>query len=51
MCASVFVYVLHVCRIPWKSEEDIKCHGTRVRGNCEPPCGFWEPNPGILQDQ
>lgn len=33
-----------------KSEEDIQSPGTAVVDGCEPPCLFWEPNLGPLQE-
>jgi hypothetical protein len=39
LCALVFCW--HVCLC-----EGVRNSGTGVTGRCEPPCGFWELNPG-----
>lgn len=31
--------------------EEVKASGTRVTDDCEPLCGFWESNPGLLEEQ
>ena len=38
----------HVCLV---LAEVRKSPGAGVRGGCEPPCGYWELNPGPLQEQ
>lgn len=34
-----------------RSEEGIGVPGIAVTSGCEPPCGSWKPNPGLLQEQ
>jgi hypothetical protein len=33
------------------SEEDVLFSGSRTTDDCEPPCRFWELNPGPLEEQ
>lgn len=40
-----------VCRILWKSEEGLRFPQNGVIGSREPPYGYWESNPGPLQDE
>ena len=40
---------MHVC--PQRPEEGIGSPGTEVTDNCKPPCGCWELNSGLLEDQ
>lgn len=45
--------VWHMCTwCPWRSEDGIgRFPETGVRDGCELQCGFWESNPGLLQEQ
>ena len=36
--------------VPKGSEEGIRSRGTEVTESCEPSCGCWELNPGLLQE-
>lgn len=53
MCVSVCIrYVHHMCAWYTRRPEDgIACPGIGVTDGCKPPCGFWESNPGHLQEQ
>ena len=47
-CISVY----HVCtQCQQRPEESTGSSGTRVTDGCEPPRGYWEPNPGPLKEQ
>ena len=35
---------------PQRADEGIRSPGTRVI-DCKPPCGFWDSNPGSLEEQ
>lgn len=35
--------------VPKGSEEGIRSRGTEVTESCEPSCGCWELNPGLLK--
>lgn len=37
--------------MPQRPDEGVRCPGTEVTDSCEPPCRFWEVNPGTLQEQ
>lgn len=44
-----FLNIVYVGVFPaW---EEVKASGTRVTDDCEPLCGFWESNPGLLEEQ
>lgn len=56
---SVFTFLFYVCerfacvwctyvcdRCPWVPEKGIRFPGTGIMYDCEPPCGYWELNPG-----
>ena len=50
--ACMYVWVPHVCRLPMKARKDIYAWDvTRFTGSCEPPCGHWELNLGLLQER
>lgn len=52
MCVSVFACMyVNASYVHLKSEEGIRSPKTGVMDGCELPCGFWELNPGPLQDQ
>ncbi|ERE67235.1 MMP37-like protein [Cricetulus griseus] len=42
---------LHVYLCPERPEEGIGLPGIGVTDSCEPSCGFWEWNPGLLEMQ
>jgi hypothetical protein len=44
LCALVFY--LHICLC-----EGVRSPVTGVTDSCEPPCGYWELNPGLLDEQ
>lgn len=46
-CLSIRVYTLYIQCM--KLEEGLRFSGTRVRDCCEPPCGYWQQNLGLLQ--
>lgn len=48
MCMNV--YHIHAC-CPESSEEGIGSPKAGVMDGCVPSCGFWELNPGPLQEQ
>lgn len=50
LCAPMCVYHMHASH-PWSPEEGVRSPGTRVLTSCEHHCGFWEQNPGPLQNQ
>ena len=39
------MFCVHVCLC-----EGVRASGTGVTNNCELPCGFWELNPGHLEE-
>lgn len=41
---------MRVC-CPWRSEVNVGSSGTGVKGDCESPCGYWESNPDLLEEQ
>ena len=42
----------HILGVPMKDRGGgIRAPGTAVSGFCELPCGCWEPNLGLLQEQ
>lgn len=46
------VSVHHVCAVPAEARRNQgKFPATGVTYSCELPCGFWETNPGPLQEQ
>jgi hypothetical protein len=47
---SLSMHTFHACYL-WKSEEGVGCTGTEVTGGCELPCGCWELNPCLLEEQ
>lgn len=48
MCVVV---CLHVCLQHCIPEQGVRCPGTGVIEDCELPCGSWETNSGLLEDQ
>jgi hypothetical protein len=42
---------MHVYLFPQRLEEDIRGPGTGVVDGCELPCGCWESNLGLLEEQ
>lgn len=46
--APSWVYTPYVYRSPYKAEEGVRAPGTGISGNCELPCGCWEPSPDLL---
>jgi hypothetical protein len=34
----------------WTPSEAVRFPGTEVTDGCEPPCGGWELNPGLLEE-
>lgn len=48
--ACMHVYHVHV-ECSWRSEQGIGFPGTAVIDDCEAPCGRWELNLGLLQEQ
>jgi hypothetical protein len=51
-CLNVYVYTYYVCTwCPQRSQEGIISPGTGGKGCSEPPCGSWEPDLGLLQEQ
>jgi hypothetical protein len=55
---SVWVFRLHegmwfacVPGAHWGQKKALDAPGTRITDGREPPCGFWEPNPGSLLEQ
>jgi hypothetical protein len=48
MPACISVHHLHA--VPLKQEEGIRVPGTVDTEGCEPPCGCWELNLGLLQE-
>ena len=49
MCSSVLACV-SVC-VSWRAEVGFRSPRSGVVDSCEPPCGYWELNPGSLQEQ
>lgn len=52
--SRVWMFYLYVCTCTtcvWRSEEGIGHLGSTIIGDCGPLCGFWEPNPTLLQEQ
>lgn len=45
----MYVCVPHVCLVP--TEAKMGFTRTGVTGGCEPPCGHWGLNLGLLEDQ
>lgn len=45
----MFVYYVWIW-FPWKPEKGLGFPGSVVINGCEPPCGFWELNTGLLQE-
>jgi hypothetical protein len=46
----MYICVLHTYVLPWKSEEGVGFLGTGGTDGCDPPYGFYEPNPGLLEE-
>lgn len=40
----------HMPGFPRKPDKDFGSPGSRVTNSCEPLCGFWELNPGALEE-
>lgn len=49
--ACVYSCVPSACLVSPESEGGVRAPGTGVIDSWEPPCGFWELNPGPLQEQ
>lgn len=47
----MFVYRVCVCLVPTGPEENIRSLETEVADICELPCGCWESNLGLLEEQ
>lgn len=45
---SVLPTYVSMSHVPWKAKEAIKSPGTEVMDGCEPPCGCYELNTGLL---
>lgn len=45
------VRLAHVWAPHARSEAGVRCPGNGVMDDCELPCGCWESNPGLLQEQ
>lgn len=45
----IFCLHKHLCLVP--SKEGIGAPGTGVKVGCEQPCGWWEPNLGLKEQQ
>lgn len=51
-CVAGFMSVYHMRTwCPRRSEEDIRLLGIRIKNGNDSPCGCWESNPGLLQEQ
>ena len=49
---AAWVSLCHVCAwCPQSSEEGMGCSEAEVTDGCEPPCGCWELNLGLLQEK
>ena len=48
ICLCIWVFV---CMYVWALEDDVRSHRTAVRDNYELPCGFWELNSELLEEQ
>lgn len=48
LTACMSVYHVHIW-CPRRSEEVIRSLGTGANDCCELPCGYWAPNPGLLE--
>lgn len=46
----MYVHHLTDCSLE-VGKEGVELPGAGVKDNCEPQCGFWEPNPGPIQKQ
>lgn len=44
----MFVCAPHACLVP--KEEGVRSPGTGVMGDCEQPCGCWDPAQALLQE-
>lgn len=49
-CVSVLPACLHGCLVT-KETRSIRIPGNDIMDCGEPPCGYWEPNPGPPQEQ
>lgn len=46
------VSVHHICAwYPQRPGKDIRSPGTGRTDSCEPACGYWELNQGLLEEQ
>ena len=55
MCMGVLsdcvsVYNVHVCH-PQRLEEGVRSVSISIIDGCELPCGCWDLNPGLLEEQ
>ena len=46
-----FVYIYWVCLVTLEASKGFRSPGTGVIDSCEPPCGYWESNSGLLEEQ
>ena len=46
----MYVCVPYVCLVQLTPEEGIRLFWTVVSGGCKLPCGYWESNPGLLEE-
>jgi hypothetical protein len=57
MYMNVLPSCIYVCSVsmcvqcPQRSEEDVRSPGTGMADDCDPPCVYWELNPGLLQEE
>lgn len=48
VCAYVSLYVSDVCMEPLQARRGCQSSGTRVQGDYELTCGFWEMSQGAV---
>lgn len=52
MCLPECMSMDHMSvQCPGRPEEDIRVSGTGVTNGCKPPCGLWDLNLGLLEEQ
>lgn len=51
MCVTMWIFVYHVHARSNRDKKRLRSSGTKFAGYCDPPCGFWFLNSGLLQDQ
>ena len=45
----MYVCVPYACQMSREAEEDIRSPGTGITDGCKLLCGYWEVNPGPLE--